>query len=68
MKKQLRITIMLFYKIGLIISLARFALQPDLTDFTWGFLRGISIVFMAIGLIYMGWCFGKKKNPYNFND
>lgn len=27
----------------------------------------VSITLMLIGLVYNGYCFGKKKNPYKFN-
>ena len=26
----------------------------------------VSIILMTIGLIYNGYCLGKKRNPYNF--
>ena len=25
----------------------------------------VSIILMMIGIVYNGWCFGKRKNPYN---
>ena len=67
MKKAYKIMIVVFYHIGMIIWFARLVMPPVLPDYASGFLTGVSIVFILIGVAYMGWCLGKKKNPYNFN-
>ena len=50
--------------IGLIIFfIARACAQYlSMTDFIRGFLEGISLVFIVVGLIYVAWCYVKKKN------
>ena len=68
MRKSLKITFAFFFYIGLIIWFAQLVMPPIFSDFASGFLAGLSITFMLIGLAYMGWCLGKKKNPYNFNE
>ena len=67
MKKRLRIVLLLFFYLGLIIWFAQLVMPPVLSDFASGFLTGMSIVFTLIGVAYMGWCLGKRENPYNFD-
>ena len=68
MKKPLKITFVFFFYTGLIIWFAKLVMPPVLPDYASGFLSGISTALILIGVAYMGWCLGKKKNPYNFNE
>lgn len=57
--------------IGLIITTLYFLYKlfvkeiPDSISYP---IMIISLIFMIIGLIYNGYCFGKKKNPFNFKE
>ena len=68
MRKSLKIAFAFFFYIGLIIWFAKLVTPPVLPDFASGLLDGLSTIFILIGIAYMGWCLGKKKNPFNFNE
>ena len=68
MKKQLKIIFLSFFYIGLFISLMTLVMPLVLPDYVSGFLSGVSTSFISIGIAYMGWCLGKKENPYKLDD
>lgn len=65
MKKRL---LALAMPVGLFIELVyligkRFIEIPDVVAYP---MMIVSIVLLVIGLAYNGYCFGKRKNPYDF--
>ena len=66
-KKNKKMFIMLFF-IGLAIWFLKLIVPIELPGALSGFLSAISIVFILIGIVYMGWCYSKKINPYDFKD
>ena len=67
MKKRLKIMFMSFFALGLAIWYARLVLPPILPDFASGFFAGVSTTLLLIGVAYIGWCIGKRENPFSFN-
>ena len=65
MKKLSKIRFEFFFCIGLIIWFVTLVIPPVLPDFVSGLLAGMSTVFILIGLAYIAWCLGKKKNPFS---
>lgn len=65
MKKFLAFSSMFGFIIWLIYSLyERFVKEiPDIIAYP---MLVVSILLVMIGLVYNGWCFGKKRNPYDF--
>ena len=63
MKKSLKIMCVFFFFIGLALWFAKLVMPYVLPDFVSGLLDGMSTAFILIGLVYMGWCLGKRKTP-----
>ena len=68
MKKRLKLFMLICYALGLLTLLVSIIFRHQLSDFAVGFCEGVSIVFIIVGIFYMGWCIGKKKNPFKIND
>lgn len=68
MKKRLSIFIFVCYILGLMAVLFSSIFRSQLSDFALGFCEGVSIVFIIVGIFYMGWCIAKKKNPFKIED
>lgn len=68
MEKRLKLFMLICYKLGLLTLTFSIIFRHQLSDFVVGFCEGISIVFIIIGIFYMGCCIGKKKNPFKIND
>ncbi len=68
MQKRLNFVFMTFYFIGLVSWLIRSFLRNSLSDFSAGFLDGMSIVMFTAGFIYICWCFGHGKNPFKYHS
>lgn len=63
-KKRLKLMILLFQAIGFVIFAFSSIYKDQMTDYAFGFARGISIVFILTGTIYIIYCAVKRKNPY----
>lgn len=67
-KKRLKLFMLICFALGLLTLLFRILFRHQLSDFAVGFCEGVSIVFIIVGIFYMGWCIAKKKNPFRIND
>ena len=68
MKKSLKITFALLFIIGLVIWCIKIVAPTSIPDSMSVFLSGLSIVFILIGLVYMGFCAKKKIKPFDFKE
>ncbi len=64
MNKRFQVMILIFYALGFLIFSLSGMFRERFTDFQLGFFKGISIVFIIAGFVYVCWCFFKGKNPY----
>ncbi len=51
------------FGIGSIILLASRYYETDLSEFWFGMMEGISVLFIVVGTCYLTYCALKKKNP-----
>lgn len=65
MKKKINVVMMVLFTIGQLISVFSNIFRDKIADFSFGFLEGLSFVFIISGFIYMCWCLAHGKNPYN---
>ena len=63
MKNGLRLILFSTFGIGNIFLIISRIFSEKLTDFELGFLEGISIVLLLVGVTYLSWCLIKKENP-----
>lgn len=68
MKKRVNVFIFVCYILGLMAISFSLLFRSQLSDFALGFCEGISIVFIIVGIFYMGWCIRKKENPFKIED
>ena len=68
MSRKVQYMMLLSLALGLVIFTLSSIFRNYLTDFQLGFCEGVSIVFLVVGFIYMGWCFINKKNPYKIKN
>lgn len=54
--------------LGITIGFFGRAFKTSLSEFMYGFITGISIVFIVAGLIYIMWRFSKRENPFKAKD
>jgi len=66
-KKGIAFFIPLFW-IGLLLQNISRAFRDDLPDFSYGFLQGLSFVFVVAGFIFMCWCMRKRINPFTLKE
>jgi len=64
MNKKFQVMMLIFYALGLLIFSLSGMFRERFTDFQLGFFKGISIVFITTGFIYMCCSIFKGKNPY----
>lgn len=64
MNKKFQVMMLIFYALGFLIFSLSSVFRDHFTDFELGFSKGISIVFIVTGFIYIGWSIFKGKNPY----
>lgn len=63
-KKVYNMTIMVIFACAFLANLCALFFRDTLPDFWSGFLQGIALVGMLLGLIHVGRCMAQKKNPY----
>lgn len=68
MKRNKRILMLVFYFVGMSVSVLSSIFRRSLSDFTLGFFEGMSIVLILLGFIYMVWCLAHRKNPYDLKS
>lgn len=68
MNKTFQIMMLIFYALGFLIFSLSSIFRDSFTDFQLGFFKGISIVFIVTGFIYICWCIFKGKNPYKLEN
>jgi hypothetical protein len=68
MKKSLKIMFALLLFIGLAIWCIKIVAPSIIPGSMSVFLSGLSIVFILIGLVYMGFCAKKKIKPFDFKE
>jgi len=61
MKKRKFVFFMPLFWIGLLLQNTSLIFRNDLPDFTYGFIQGLSIVFVVAGFLFMCWCLRKKS-------
>ena len=67
-RKRLKLFMLICCALGLLTLSLSSIFRHQLSDFAVGFCEGVSIVFIIVGIFYMGWCIGKKKNPFDLNN
>ena len=67
-RKRLKLFMLISFALGLLTLTFSSIFRHQLSDFAVGFCEGVSIVFIIVGIFYMGWCIGKRKNPFKIND
>ncbi|RGD73496.1 hypothetical protein [Anaerofustis stercorihominis] len=54
--------------IGMMMYMISMFLRNKIADFPLGFIEGVSIVLMILGIIHMMISFINKRNPYSGED
>lgn len=66
-RKALAFTLPIGLLIYLVYSITE-RILGDITDHIAYPIMITGISFMVVGLVYNGYCIGKRKNPYNFKE
>ncbi len=66
-RRVIRILFALSLPLGLIVSSVTRIFFENLSDYWSGYWAGFSVVLMLLGIAYIGWCWGKGRNPYRFD-
>lgn len=67
-KKGYNMFIMGLLVIGMMMYMISMFLRNKIADFPLGFIEGVSIVLMILGIIHMMISFINKRNPYSGED
>ncbi|EDS72560.1 hypothetical protein NE604_05515 [Anaerofustis stercorihominis] len=67
-KKRYNMFIMGLSVIGMMMYIISMFLRNKIADFPLGFIEGVSIVLMILGIIHMMISFINKRNPYSGED
>ena len=67
-KKGYNMFIMGLLFIGMLMYVMSMFLRNKIADFPLGFIEGISIVLIMLGIIHMIISFINKRNPYSGED
>jgi len=67
-KKRRFVFFMPLFWIGLLLQNIGIVFRSELPDFTYGFLQGLSFVFVVAGFLFMCWCLRKRINPITLKE
>ena len=68
MKKKGTVFFMPLFWIGLLLQNIGLIFRNELPDFAYGFLQGLSFVFVVAGFLFMCWCLRKRINPITLKE
>jgi len=68
MKNKRNAIFMPLFWIGLLVQNISNLFRDSLSDFPYGFLQGLSFVFIVAGFIFMCRCLRKRINPFTLKD